>query len=126
MKKEICAIMVLLLLIAGAIGNIIHLKQITEQISSNLNYALLYCSLEDYEAVYTETVKAQKSWTDAEKYTHVFIRHSEIDKINEIFYDILSAAQNKEKYETDFLLQKLQHFSNYLVKMETASVGSIF
>lgn len=126
MKKEICAIMVLLLLFAGAIGNIIHLKQITEQISSNLNYALLYCSLEDYEAVYTETVKAQKSWTDAEKYTHVFIRHSEIDKINEIFYDILSAAQNKEKYETDFLLQKLQHFSNYLVKMETASVGSIF
>ncbi len=126
MKKELCAILMLLALFVGAVGNLLHLNQLMEQITNNIQYSMLYCSLEDYSAAHTETEKAIQLWENAESYTHVFIRHSEIDTMNDIFYDTLSAIENREKYEADCLLRKLQHFADNLLAMETPSLGSIF
>ena len=126
MKKEICAALALLLLFIGALSNLTHLNKIMEQIQTHIDYSLLYCSLEDYVAAHTETTKAKQIWEDEERYSHVFIRHSEIDKMNDIFYDVLSAIQSHEKYEAEYHLKKLQHYADNLVVMEQLSLGSVF
>jgi hypothetical protein len=126
MKKEICAIITLIALCLGAIGNVIHLNTLMAQITNHINYSLKYCCLEDYQAVHTEISKAISVWTNAENYTHVFIRHTEIDKMNDMFFDILSAVKNKERYESEYLLLKLQHHADTIKSMEQLSLGSIF
>ena len=126
MKKELCALFTLLLLIAGAIGNLTHLNTLMEQISNHINYSMLYCSLDDYQAAHTETSKALELWESEEPYTHIFIRHTEIDAFSDVFFDILSAIQNREKYEAENLLRKLQHLADNMVAMESVSLGSIF
>lgn len=126
MKKELCAAITLSLLIAAAIGNLIHLENLMEKITNHINYSLLYCSLEDYSAAHTETSKAFQVWKNAENYTHIMIRHSDIDSINDIFFDILSALQNREKFEGEYLLKKLQHRTDSIINMESISLDSIF
>ena len=126
MKKELCAILTILLLIAGSVANLIHLNQTTEQISNHIRYGNLYCSLDDYSAANKEMSKALEIWSTEEYYTHVFIRHCEIDTICDLFYDALSSINNHEKYESQILLKKLQHRIDTLVKMEKISLGSIF
>ena len=126
MKKELCAILALILLVAGAAGNLIHLNKLMEQITNHIDYSLLYCSLEDYAAAHTETTKAMQVWQGAENYTHIFIRHSEIDNMNDIFYDTLAAIKNKDRSESESMLEKLQHYTDNLIDMEQLSLGSVF
>ena len=126
MKKELFALLAILLLIIGSIGNVRHLIKTTNDISNHIYYSGLYCSLDDYTAANTEMNKALDIWESEENYTHVFIRHSEIDTISDVLYDTLSAINNREKYDAEFLLQKLQHHLDTLVKMERISIGSIF
>ena len=126
MKKELCAAIALLLLILAALGNLVYLTNLMEQISGHIEYSLLYCSLDDYAAAYTETNKALELWKSSENYTHVFIRHSDIDHFSDTFFDILSAIQNREKYEAEQMLNKLQHSAENIVRMEKISPGSVF
>ena len=126
MKKEVVATLTIILLFTGAMGNLIHLNRLMNQISTHINYSQLYCSLEDYEAAHTETAKAQQCWDNAKSYTHVFIRHSEIEKLKDVFFDIQSAIQNREGIEADNLLQKLQYYVDNLTTMEQLSIGSVF
>ena len=126
MKKELCAILTILLLFVGGIGNLIHLNSLMEQITSNINYAKLYCSLEDYAAAHKETTKTMQLWKSSENYTKIFIRQSEIDSIYDILYDTLSAIEDREKYEADYLLQKLQYHADNLLTMEQISINSVF
>ena len=126
MKKELFAILTMFLLIAGSIGNLIHLNQTVDEISNHIEYCRLYCSLEDYSAANTEIVKAKQVWESAEKYTHVFIRHSEIDTISDLFYDIQSAIESREKFEAECTLMKLKHHADSLINMEKVSLGTIF
>ena len=62
MKKELCAAITLLLLILAALGNLVYLTNLMEQISGHIEYSLLYCSLDDYAAAYNETNKALELW----------------------------------------------------------------
>ena len=126
MKKELCTGVTLLLLLLAAFWNLIYLNNLMDQISEHIEYSLLYCSLEDYNAAYTETNKALDIWKNAESYTHVFIRHSDIDNFSDIFFDILSAIQNRDKYDAQQMLNKLQHCADSIVRMEMISPGSVF
>ena len=126
MKKELFAFLTILLLIAGSIGNLTHLNNTVNQISNHLDYCTQYCSQDDYASANTEILKAMQVWENTEHYTHVFIRHSEIDAISDLFHDVQSAIQSQEKYEAKCMLSKLQHHADSLVNMEKVTLGTIF
>ena len=126
MKKELFALLTVILLIAGSIGNLTHLNKTANQISDHIDYCAQYCSRDDFTSANKEIMKAIQVWENAEHYTHVFIRHSEIDSISDLFYDAQSAIQSLEKHEAKCMLEKLQHHANSLVRMEKLSLGTIF
>ena len=126
MKKELCALFILLVLIGASIGNYIHIKHLFEEISGHINYSQQYCLLEDYAAAYTETNKILETWSSAEKYTHVFIRHSELNEFANIVSDIQIAIKNKKRHESEILLKKLKSHTDDILKMEKPSLGTIF
>ena len=126
MKKELLALLTIILLTAGAIGNLTHLNQTANQISDHIDYCVQYCSRDDYVSANTEILKAIQVWENAEHYTHVFVRHSEIDSISDLFYDAQSAIQGQQKHEAKCMLAKLKHHANSLVSMERVSIGTIF
>lgn len=126
MKKELCAALALILLIAAAAGNLLHLNNLMEQITEHIDYSLLYCSLEDYAAAHTETSKAYQVWKNAETHTKIMLQQNEIDSVNDIFFDIWTALQNREKHEGENLLRKLQSRTDSILSTEGITLGSVF
>ena len=126
MKKEICAITTLLILVIGAIANFVHLHDLMEQINVHAEYSALYCSLEDYSAAHNETIKTLQLWTLAEEYTHVFIRYTDIDTIYDLFFDILRAVENREKFDAIYLTKELKHCTESIMNTEKLSLASVF
>lgn len=126
MKKELFAFLVIITLLIGSISSLTHLNDLISQINTHIEYSLLYCSLDDYEAAHTEMEKALQLWNNSENYTHVFIRHSEVDTASDGFYDALSAIYDREKYEAEYQLKKLQYHTDSILRMEQISLRSIF
>ena len=126
MKKELCAIATLLLLMTGAAANLIHLRNINEQIISYGDYTALYCSLEDYEAAHKEITKALQLWKGAEAYSRIFIRSPDIDAVYNLIFEILSAVENREKSDAICFINKLNHQVESIIFSETLLAESIF
>lgn len=126
MKKELFAFITIILLIVGSIGNLTHLNQLISKLDTHIEYSLLYCSLDDYEAAHTEMTKAEQAWNEAKNYTHIFIRHSEVDAVSDIFYDTMSSILNREKREAEYQLKKLRYHTDTMLRMEQPSLRSVF
>lgn len=126
MKKELFAILTILLLLIGSVSSLIHLESLVSDLNTHIEYSLLYCSLDDYEAAHTEMGKALQKWNNAEGYTHIFIRHSEVDTTSDVFYDVLSAIHDREKYEAEYQLKKLKYHTESILRMERLTLRSVF
>ena len=126
MKKEICAIAILLMLILGSLANLIHLNDLMEQINLHADYSALYCSLEDYKAAYEETTKALQLWNISDKYTQIFIRYTDVDTVYDLFFDLLKAIENREKSEAIYLVKELKQRTESIMDTEKLSLEGVF
>ena len=126
MKKEICAIAILLILILGSLANLIHLNDLMEQINLHADYSALYCSLEDYNAAYEETTRALQLWNISDKYTQIFIRYTDVDTVYDLFFDLLKAIENREKSEAIYLVKELKHRTESIMDTEKLSFEGVF
>ena len=62
MKKEAFAIVALCVLILGSVANLVHLKKLTNNIVTHLNYTNMYCYQNDYNSAKDELSKAMMLW----------------------------------------------------------------
>ena len=126
MKKELFAIIALCGLVFGSIANLIHLKKLTNEITTHLNYTNMYCHQEDYSSAKEELSKAMDVWRNAEDYTHIFVRQTEVDDLTDLFYDLRVSIVKKEGAEAMELIEKSVHKCQMLIDMERLSIESVF
>lgn len=126
MKKEAFAIIALCALIVGAVANLVHLKKLTNDISTHLNYTNMYCYQNDYSSAKDELAKAMKLWKNAEGYTHVFVRQTEVDDLTDLFYDLRVSIANQQGAEAMELVEKSLYKCQMLIDMERLSIESVF
>ncbi|MEG1632945.1 MAG: DUF4363 family protein [Oscillospiraceae bacterium] len=126
MKKEIAAAGLLLLLIAGALVNIGYLRGFVGELGDNL--ALSRSAMENGDAENAELMlrSAIDEWLSADGYTHIFIRHSEIDLTTDAFYELLSDILAGDSQSAIGSFEKLEAHLASLVTMERVTLGSIF
>lgn len=126
MKKEIVAAVLLLLILAGVSLNI----RVNERIVSSLinevdmSYENLKNGNEDKAMQQLDT--AIEHWLNLDGYTHIFIRHSEINSTTDAFYGFRSDVGSGDADAAEGSYGLLKETLLSLMTMEQISLGSVF
>lgn len=126
MKKEIISALLLLLIFSGVLVNI----RINERIVSSLinevdmSYENLKNGNEDKAMQQLDT--AIEHWLNLDGYTHIFIRHSEINSTADAFYGFRSDVGSGDADAANGSYGLLKETLLSLMTMEQISLGSVF
>lgn len=126
MKKELIASALLLVLIAGALFNVYWLDRFVGGISDSLESSRECMEACDFERAKDHLLAAIDAWTGADSYTHIFIRHSEINSTTDAFYEALSDVVSEDVKSAEGSFGKLDAQLNSIVSIERPKMGSIF
>ena len=63
---------------------------------------------------------------DADSYTHIFIRHPEIDSTTDAFYELLDSVSAGDIKTTQGAFEKVEAHLASIAGMEHITIGSIF
>ena len=108
MKKELIAAVLLAVIFAGVMLNIRASEKIVSSLMSEVDAAYAQLKSGDSESAAETLDKAIEHWLTLDGYTHIFIRHSEINSTTEGSYGLLSETLRS------------------IMTMEQISLGSIF
>ncbi len=126
MKKAIAAAILLALLFGAAAWNIAHIDSLTGDLTALADEALGYCRAEDYGAAEDSLREAIKLWYSAENYTHIMIRHSEVDSATDAFYAALEPILTGDKDAAESAIECLKAHLQSIDSMEHVSFRSVF
>lgn len=126
MKKELCALGIILALIVGAAVNIFHVHALGQALTAQVTAAQSCCRREDYESAEDALRKGLDLWLSADGYTHIFIRHGEIDGTSDAFYEALAAISEQDGDGAVNACEKLQYHIDSIVSMECVTPKSVF
>ncbi len=126
MSRELTAGILLALLVLGAALNIRAADRLTEGISRSIDMAEQAAQAGDTQQAARWMDDALGRWLDAEGYTHIFIRHSEIDGTSDAFYDAVEELSDGDDEALSAAFDKLRYHIDSISRMEHVSLGSIF
>ena len=124
MKRELAAGTLLALLIAGAWWNIRAVDRLTGDILAGLDTAQAAEARGQPEEAREALDKALKRWLEADRYTHIFIRHAEIDATADAFYELQSQLLSGEG-DSSAAYDKRRYHLESIRQMEHPGLGSI-
>lgn len=126
MKKELAAGALLLALFAGALFNISYLQSFIGELETLLDASRAACDAGEFAVAETQLRRAIEIWETADGYTHIFIRHAEIDSTTDAFYELLSDVLSADASSAAGAYGKLAAHLSSLYTMERVTLGSIF
>ena len=97
MKKEIIALTVFLLLFAVSLVNIHALTRLTENIVTLVEEADGFVREEDWEKALKSAKGALRKWEDSGAYTHIIIRHTDIDSATDVLSTLIKEIYAEER-----------------------------
>ena len=124
-KKEIFALSLLFVLIGAAVWNLIYLHGMAESLRSDVSLSRECAEAEEYDKAAEALENALDTWLSAESYTHIFIRHSEIDSTTDAFYELKEALLNEDPGCAGAYDRLIYHIDS-IEGMEQFTFGSIF
>lgn len=125
MKKTIAAALILLLMFVGSLYNIHYLDNLTGEITAHIQHSRQLCEAGSFDEAQSSLQKALDIWLNAHRYTHVFIRHSEIDAVTDAFYDVLQELGHDEADTAAGSYDMLLYHLNSIADMERIRLESI-
>ena len=126
MNREICAYLLLLALFLGSLYNIHVMDTKIGSLRTEAEKAYESAQNGDFEDAYRQLRSAADRWLDMDEYTHIFIRHTEIDSATDAFFDMLSDIASKDAESAEGSYRKLDAHLQSLITIEHLSFGSIF
>ena len=124
MKKEIIALLLLVLLFTASLFNIWYFDRLCMDIAGEVNASSDALERGDMDAAQEHLNSALHTWLDADSYTHIFIRHPEIDSTADAFYELGQALEeNSESCRAAYA--KLLYHLESIRTMEHLRFGSI-
>ena len=126
MSRELLAFLLILLLILGAWWNIRAVDSLSEDMLSQLELSEHAAEAGDAAQALAGLDMALERWLRADSYTHIFIRHSEIDSTADAFYELRELLLAGELDCCDAAYGKLRYHIISIQQMEHPALGSIF
>lgn len=126
MRKEIAAAVILMLMFAGVLINIRANEHILDGLMSEVGSAYKLAVEGDFPASEESMRTAIAHWQSYDSYTHIFIRHSEINSATEAFYNMLGDISSEDEKSLSGSYGLLSAQLKSMITMERISLGSIF
>ena len=126
MKKEIFALALLLALFALSLWNSHNLDILTGEISELVRQSGSLAEKGDWESAADKAHEAVAMWDEHSSYTHIVLRHSDIDSISDDFYELKSSIFQQEPGVSAGNAEMVIAHLNSISSIEKLRLGSIF
>lgn len=126
MKKELIAAVLLAVIFAGVMLNIRASERIVSSLMSEVDAAYAQLKGGDNESAVKTIDRAIEHWLTLDGYTHIFIRHSEINSTTEAFFQFKSDIGSGDADAAEGSYGLLSETLRSIMTMEQISLGSIF
>ncbi len=125
MKRAAVAATLLAALLAASLWNIRCLDRFTDSVLAELDRSEAMWSAGDFAAAADALSQAKDKWDSKKAYTHVFIRHAEVDSVSDSFCELLSQLKTSDEGAAGGY-EKLRYHIRCINEMEHISLGSVF
>lgn len=125
MKKELIAGAVLIALFALSLLNIRFIDTLTAELSGYVDQALDFAEQGDFDQAVLSAQTAADRWLSLDYYTHICIRHSEINTATDAFYDLLGELYAEDAGSARGAGEKLKAQLGSIASIEHLTLGSI-
>ncbi len=125
MKKDIVAAALLAVLFIGSLFNIAYLDRLTGRIEDELTASIEKLEEGDAAQAREHLIRALDMWLAADGYTHIFIRHPEIDSTSDAFYDLAKEIGKNDAESCRPAYEMLLYHLSSIRTMEHLRFGSI-
>ena len=126
MKKEILVGAFLILMLTAALVNIHYLNKLTGDVVAFIQEAESAALEEDWIDAEIKAEAAAKLWTESDSYTHLVLRHPEIESATDALYGLLEKIYSKEPGAVKGAAQAAEARLKSLASIEEIRFGSIF
>ena len=126
MNKTIGAGVLMLLLLGGSIWNIRYLDNLTVRLESQIEQSRSYWSDGNMDRAEEALRSALEDWHGEEGYTHIFIRHAEVDAVTDAFYNVMAALTGEDAASAGSEYDRLTAHIRSIDSMEHVTVKSVF
>lgn len=126
MKKELFAGLTIVLFILLSLCHIVYLNHFIGELNQHIESSAQAYTAGNYALAGHQLNLALTQWQAADAYTHVMIRHSEIDTTNDAFREAIAAVQSEDSPAAQAALSILQYHLNEIQAMERLTLHSLF
>lgn len=123
--RELAAIAILVLLIAGSWLNLCYLDSLTGTLEEKLLLSQNAAEIGNVDIAEKALTDALDLWLNADGYTHIFIRHAEIDTISDAFFELYDTLLSGETDALKAEYGKLLYHLDSVAGIEHLSLRSI-
>ena len=125
-KRESAAIFVLTVMVLLSVWNLKKIDSLTDSIIILLSKSQTSAENLDSKTAMKSLNEGLELWLRADRYTHIFIRHCEIDSTTDAFYELKESLMGDDPLSTRAAYEKLRYHLESIDGMEHPSLGSIF
>lgn len=125
MKKEWIAGALLAVLLGGAVYNIHYMDKLAQTLIGSVECSRAQMDTGDYAGAEASLRGAIDLWMGSDGYTHIFIRHPEIDSATDAFYELLSDVVSRDNDAAVGSFEKVEAHLTSIAGMEHITIGSI-
>lgn len=125
MKKEIAAVCILVFILAASLVNVRVFSGITASLSSDIEEARTCARSGRWDEAGEKLSACIGRWSSLHGYTHIFIRHTEIDKISDALEEYLGALLSRDISAAESRYLVLIKQLNSVAEMERISLGTV-
>lgn len=126
MKKEFFAGILLAAIITAAFINIRCLSRLISDITYLIDSSVESIESGDWLGAIDKTEDAAEIWLRSDSYTHIVLKHSEINTATQALYGLLSGLYSENRGEALGAAKLTSEFFKSLVSIERIRFGSIF
>ena len=126
MRKELAAAIILALLLTGVMVNIRVASNIILSLKEDITAAYQSAEKGDFDRAKPQLDAAIEHWMSLDGYTHIFIRHSEINSTTQAYFQLKSDIYAEDMGAVEGSYGLLMATLDSLMTMEQLSLGSIF
>lgn len=126
MKKEIMAVLMLAVMLVTSLINIRSIEKLTNEISDIVSQSAEAAKKEDWLNAEVNIRRAETMWNEKDGYTHIVLRHTEIDTVSDALYDLIKAIYENSSETAAAEAEKVLYHLDSISRMEQLRLGSIF
>ena len=126
MRKAVAALVMLALLAGVSVWNIQYLDRLTGQLERQIGCSRALYLQGDMTGAAQALDDALALWYGAESYTHVFIRHAEVNNVTDAFFDVYAALSGDDAAPAGSQYERLIAHLDSIDTMEHVTLKSVF